>query len=99
MILPKNTRSNTCDCNCHICRTATFKGHKKTAKGAGRIRDSVKLIDASSGLYGASNISQQKIDSSSSFKKSNNSVNLCKKCFQEVRKGKTHAVDCKKKCR
>lgn len=47
--LSRPTRKNDI-CNCYICTTARFKGHTKTKKGKGHIRDTNIRIDNSNGL-------------------------------------------------
>ena len=86
-ILRKDTRSESTECNCFICAISRYKGYVKIKNGRGHHRDSIKQIDASYGLYVASNLSRSmKVDNvrpkSASF------INVCKKCFQVVGKKK-----------
>ena len=50
--LLRETRSeNKTDCNCYICLTARYKGHKKVQKGRGHSRKIENKIDQSNGQW------------------------------------------------
>lgn len=88
VLLPKATRSTQDTCNCYICLTGRFKGHAKTITGRGAIRSLETVIDNSNGLNGASKI--DKLPCKLKIKQEISTMNVCKICFQEVRRGKVH---------
>ena len=86
LVLLKQTRLNN-DCDCYVCLTAKSKGHIKVEKGRGKFRDINKEIDISTGFYESHKLEKL------SLNKSSDSVDLnkyCSKCYQEIKRGKTH---------
>lgn len=81
-------------CNCFICLNATLKSHKKINKGRGKVRKLCNKITNSTGMYAASKKKQLTQNNNYSSKPETNNVKTCKKCYQEVGKGKNHAKKC-----
>lgn len=80
--LPRNTRAHNGECKCFICLTAAFKGHVPNKKGRGNFRSAPKRIQTSCEEQNAPDPPQSE------------NVSICKKCYQEVGKGKRHPNNC-----
>ena len=91
--LVKTTRNSSQICYCYICLTARKTSHKKPLVGRGRIRQFNTTIDVSNGLDSRLNVNQTSSSTSTSAAKRDDSIKLCKKCFNVISKGKEHA-DC-----
>lgn len=101
IILQKETRRNSvlaAECFCYICITARSFAHQTLSKGRGNIRKPVKRIDANNGVSGILSRKIERVsisdDQKSQKKRSGNgndaTLQICKKCFQEVSRGKNH---------
>lgn len=96
IVLRRNTRSTdqeeNLDCNCYICITARSKGHKESKRGRGQKRRLEQEIKRSDGLSYAStgtpDLKKKKLNEVS--KKKKETITLCKKCYHEIRRGKSH---------
>lgn len=96
--LPKETRANNDICNCYLCITARYCGHQKAKVGRGLKRQESKVINASNGLYGASNtVNLSKIEEIKNEPR--RSIHVCKECFQEIGRGKNHSCGAPAKAR
>lgn len=88
IVLLKETRTKVI-CNCYVCLTGKHHGHVKSLKGRGKKRNSNIVIDVSNGIHESSKIESPAIPTVED-NKSKNCILLCKKCFQEIGRGKNH---------
>ncbi|CAH1104522.1 unnamed protein product [Psylliodes chrysocephalus] len=80
--LRRNTRVHNGECKCFICLTAAFKGHVPNKKGRGHFRSTPKQIQTSCEKQNTSRPPQPE------------NASICKKCYQQVGKGKRHPSNC-----
>ena len=84
MVLLRVTRADNTTCSCNICLTA--KSHRINK------RINSDCIERETGLVASNYI--DKLPNKEVVKKMKTTINICKKCKQEVGPGKTHSTRC-----
>lgn len=90
IILPIKTRF-TKQCFCYICQTARQNKHVKFVKGKGIVIPSIQISNVESATSNVSTLS-----SFPTFTPETSRMELCKKCFTEIGRGKRHSCSINK---
>lgn len=89
VLLPKETRAKKETCDCYICSTARFTGHRNVLHGRGNKRNLNNAVNTFKDPH--SSFTEEELPSTSvENKKPKSFIQLCNECFQEIGKGKVH---------